>query len=225
MLRILEELLSIGRCGGCGAPGSAWCAACASVRPDVQWHRIDVQLFVCTAFEYRGPVGRTLVSWKERQQRDARIRVERWFAAGIGPMLDRRPDLVCVPIPSSPSNDRIRGTRMLHDVLEAIGVPMSDALHATRSRRDQAGLSRVERYENLRDALQWTGDTDRPLLLVDDVVTSGATVRAAGAAVAAAHGRVWAAFGLTRRGQLAPVAPPVRGVRLQRPSKEVHRER
>lgn len=223
MLNILKELLALPRCTGCGATGPEWCDACALVLPDVQWHRIDTELLLCSAFPFAGPIRQTILDWKERQHRAAADRVERWFAAGLLPLLERRPELVCVPIPSSPANDRLRGTRMLHDVLGSIGVPFSDALVATRARRDQARLNRDEREANLHDALRWTGGSEHPLLLVDDVVTSGATMRAAAKALTVSGARVWAAFGLARRGHLTSVAP--RGQGLPLPRKEVHHER
>lgn len=225
MFHLIGELLSLPRCTGCGARGPEWCDTCAMTLPDVQWDRIDTDLLLCSAFQYTGPIRQTIVDWKERQHRAARQRVERWFAAALTPLLERRPEMLCVPIPSSPTNDRLRGTRVLHDVLRTIGVTYSDALESTRSRRDQAGLSREERAANLQDALRWRGSTDQPLLLIDDVVTSGATMRAAATALTVSGGHVWAGFGLARRGQLTSVAPRGQGLRLSRYDKEVHHGR
>lgn len=223
MISLLSELLALPRCTGCGASGPEWCNMCSRVLPEVRWHRIDSDLLLCTAFQFDGPIRKTIVDWKERQHRSATTRVEHWFAASLLPLLVRHPELVCVPIPSSPANDRMRGARVLHEVLHRVGVPYSDGLVATRARRDQAGLNRAERAANLQDALRWTGPVDRPLLLVDDVVTSGATMRAAAQALTVSGGHVWAAFGLARRGRIAPVAPAVQGLRL--PCQEVHHER
>lgn len=208
MFQFVKELLALPRCTGCGATGPEWCDTCALVLPDVRWQRIDAELLLCTAYSFEGPIRQTVVDWKEHQHRAARERVERWFAAGLIPLLDRRPELLCVPIPSSPSNDRLRGSRMLHDALRAIGVPYCDGLEPTRSRKDQAGLNKEQRFRNVRDAMRWTGASDRPLLLVDDVVTSGATICAAAAAVTVGGGHVWAAFGLARRGSSGPVPAP-----------------
>lgn len=225
MFRHFRDLLALPRCTGCGASGPEWCDACALVLPEVQWHRIDTELLLCSAFPYAGPIRQTIVDWKEHQHRAARLRVERWFSAGLTPLLARRPELVCVPIPSPPANERLRGAQLLQELLHAIGVPYSDALVSTRARRDQAGLNRVQRAENLRDALQWNGSTGKPLLLVDDVVTSGATMRAAASALTVSGGHVWAAFGLARRGQLSSVVPRAKGLRLSGHDREVHHER
>lgn len=212
MQHLIHELLALPRCTGCAAIGPEWCDACALILPEVRWHRIDVTFGLCTAFQYAGPIQRTIIDWKEHQHRAARLRVERWFAAGLHPLVSEFDGVVCVPIPSSPRNDRLRGASVLRDAVVAAGVPVGNALISTRARRDQAGLTREERETNLRDAFTWrTGDA-RPVLLVDDVVTSGATMRAAATAIRDGGGTVRAAFGLARRGRLATVQAGNRGL-------------
>lgn len=183
------------------------------VLPDVQWQHLQSDLVLCSAFRYEGPIRKTIVDWKEQQHRAARIRVQQWFAAGLLPLLERRRDLLCVPIPSSPANDRLRGTSVLADVMKSLPIGIDTGLSSARPRRDQAGLSRVERIENLHNAFTWNSQTMRPMLIVDDVVTSGATMRAAAAAIRAGGGHVWGAFGLARRGIPTPVVSRPEGIR------------
>ena len=180
--------------------------------PDVRWHLIGTELPLCTAFQYAGPIRKTIIDWKEQQHAPAQDRVRRWFAAGLQPLFDLVPELECVPIPSSPANDRLRGGAMLTEVLRETGVPVSAGLISARARRDQAGLSRTEREQNLNGAFSWRGGGEVSVLIVDDVVTSGATMRAAAEAVRTDGGRVWAAFGLARRGRLATVQAPPKGI-------------
>ena len=56
-------------------------------------------------------------------------------------------------------------------------VETASWLVSARARRDQVGLSRGDRDANLRGTLRWTGPSDRRVILVDDVLTSGATLR------------------------------------------------
>ena len=212
MLHLLRDVLALPRCTGCGAHGPEWCDRCALRLPEVRWHRIDVELPLCTAFQYDGPVRKTIVDWKEHQHAAARARVRNWFHVGLRPLIDQMPNLRCVPIPSSPTNDRLRGGAVLTEVLRATGLPVSDALVAARVRKDQAGLARVERERNLHNAFAWHGSDGAPVLLVDDVVTSGATMRSAARAVHAGGGHVWAGFGLARRGRLATIQSTQEGL-------------
>jgi len=63
---------------------------------------------------------------------------------------------------------------------EKLGIPvLSDSVIRKRNTRTQTGLSREERRKNVKDAFKLTGKVDlkgRRLLLVDDVLTTGATV-------------------------------------------------
>jgi predicted amidophosphoribosyltransferase len=210
MFRVVTELLALPRCTGCGAHGPEWCDRCALLLPDVRWHLIDHELPLCTTFPYDGPIRRTIIDWKEQQHRAAATRIATWFRVGLEPLLDSRPDIVCVPIPSSPANDRLRGGAVLTEVLQSAGLPISTALIAARARNDQSGLSRSEREMNMHDAFSWTGNAT--VVIVDDVVTSGATMRAAARAIRTCGGRVWAGFGLARRGRLATIQASGQGI-------------
>ena len=203
MHRLLQGLLALPHCVGCGVSGIEWCPTCAAVEPDLQWHLLANTRWSCTAFPFIDPVRSTIIAWKEHQRAFARQQVTTWFEGALVPLLDR--EVICVPVPSPPRNDRLRGSRMLLDVLRSIGIPVTDALRSARPRRDQAGLSRPARYENLRDAFEWRSHESRPIVIVDDVVTSGATIRAAVDAVRGAGGDVRGAFGLARRGHLGSV--------------------
>lgn len=63
---------------------------------------------------------------------------------------------------------------------EKLGIPaLSDSVIRKRNTRTQTGLSREERRKNVKDAFKLTGKVDlkgRRLLLVDDVLTTGATM-------------------------------------------------
>lgn len=201
-------------------PGPEWCDSCSMHLPDVRWHDLGHGVLLCSAFGFVGPIRKTIIDWKEQQHRAARRRVQRWFAAGLLPLTAQRPDVVCIPIPSSPRNDRHRGARVLHDAVAAIGVEVGTGLISARSRKDQTGLTRGERIENMHNAFTWISDDPRPVLLIDDVVTSGSTLRAAATAVRGNGGHVWASFGLARRGNLTSVVSRPEGLRLSCSDKE-----
>jgi predicted amidophosphoribosyltransferase len=92
-----------------------------------------------------------------------------------------------VPVPSSKPSQRRRGRSFVVDLVSQIsqrtGIPMIDCLQLSRRVQDQSGLHRDERAINLAGAFSLTSQARGELILVDDVVTTGATLREAARAV------------------------------------------
>jgi predicted amidophosphoribosyltransferase len=126
-----------------------------------------------------------------------------------------------VPVPSRPSVVRRRGhdpmlrvARRAASRLRRDGVPVVVARPLrTRGRvRDQAGLGAEDRRTNLAGAFACrrpAGPSARPVVVVDDVLTTGATAREAQRALEAAGHRVLgiATIAATRRRSSAPPHP------------------
>lgn len=149
---------------------------------------------------YRGELGRLV--------RAAKYRPDRRLLAVIGTALGRRlaasltePAGVWLVVPVPGDRRRLRRRGVDHALLLATAVASAlgrravvrPGLHRARWTRPQAGLSDTERRANLEGAIAWRlgplGGT--PVVLVDDVLTTGATARACRAALAAAGaGRV-----------------------------------
>ncbi len=88
-----------------------------------------------------------------------------------------------LPVPSHPKRTRQRGydqTLLLARRLSHhLGVPLFTHLRRTRHTAPQFGLNREQRRHNLRDAFQLRREellAGKSVLLVDDVMTTGATV-------------------------------------------------
>jgi predicted amidophosphoribosyltransferase len=64
--------------------------------------------------------------------------------------------------------------RLARGVARELGLPCRALMRTTRQTRDQAGLGRAERAVNLAGAFEARASGGR-ILLVDDVITTGAT--------------------------------------------------
>jgi predicted amidophosphoribosyltransferase len=94
-----------------------------------------------------------------------------------------------VPIPSNKQSQRRRGRRFIVDLTKTISqttsIGISDCLQVSRKVSDQSGLTKAQRISNMQGAFSLKsgvilrGDA----ILIDDVVTTGATLREAARAL------------------------------------------
>ena len=147
-----------------------------------------------------GPLGDVLASY--------------WWRASL-------PVHVIVPVPLHKARLRQRGYNqsllLARSLGERIGIPLEeDALVRERDTRSQIGLSREERWTNVWGAFRcrFGGLRGANVLLIDDVLTTGATLEASSAALLEAGVRgVWS-LTLTRGGASASMMPPARRIRI-----------
>jgi predicted amidophosphoribosyltransferase len=92
-----------------------------------------------------------------------------------------------VPIPSRPAVSRLRGrqfiSQMSHRLTEATHLPTFEHLVHHRKVRDQSSLDAQARFRNLDGALKSLGYLSGKAILVDDLVTTGSTLREAARAL------------------------------------------
>lgn len=192
-------------CAGCAEGGTRWCGGCAHVLAEAAAEplgRCAPQPCpagfpkTAAAAAYDGVVRSTLLAHKER----GRLALVRPLAAALGAAvraLDLAPGpLVLVPAPSRRATVRARGqdhalrlARRTAQVLRQSGVEVSAAglLRPARELADQSGLDTASRAANLDGALRARRRLDGVrVVIVDDVVTSGATLVEAARALTAA---------------------------------------
>jgi ComF family protein len=183
-------------CSGCGREGPALCAECAPAF-DIRLGSVPgvpiglpaeipaplLQLEWCAPFT--GTTRRALHALKYDGERRiapfvGAAMARRWARAGAG-------GDVLVPVPASPDRVRDRGydqaALIAAEAGRRLGLPVLAALERTRATTAQFDLDRAERSSNLDRAFRvipmaLADVSGRWIVLVDDVVTTGATLAA-----------------------------------------------
>ncbi|MBN1334498.1 MAG: ComF family protein [Deltaproteobacteria bacterium] len=176
-------------CVSCGAlagegPIPHLCASCAEALPRSAWPlatRIPCLKSAWCLLPYEGLGGQLVRRGKYGGREVLLAELAEYTARAAAPVLPLVGAVVAVPSP--PARVAARGFSAPHllagAVARRLGVPHVRALHRHRGPR-QAGLARRARGANVAGAFTLSGPfVDEPvLLLVDDVVTTGATASA-----------------------------------------------
>lgn len=231
----LAELVLPTECGGCGAGGSRWCPECADdlrrrtyavprpTRPTPSPAGLPP---VVAAADYEGSLRALVVAVKDGGRHDLARLLVPLLGAGLAGRVERG-DVLVVPMPSAPAAIRRRGGDILTELTRSAlrghpagPIEVCSLLRATRRVADQSRLDSRARAANLAGAYavparHTSRVVGRQVLLVDDVLTTGATLTEGARALHEAGGEVLgavviAATRLRGTGGAASVAPPRR---------------
>lgn len=198
------------QCGGCGAPATRWCPACAAVwdvaadQPHVVTPRFDPGVPVFGLGRYAGPRRAAIVALKEHGRRDLVAPLARALALGIHRLNNWgivQAPLVVVPAPTRRLAARRRGGDPVTRIAVAATAAQPDltvvrALRTAALVHDSVGLGTAARERNIVGRVRLTARPAGEVLLVDDVVTTGATAREAVRVLGAGGVRVTAVLAL-----------------------------
>jgi predicted amidophosphoribosyltransferase len=188
---VLDLVLPL-ECGGCGVPSTRWCDACARdlrVRPDephLITPRVNPALPVFSLGRYAGARRNAIVAVKEHGRADLIAPLGAALGEGIARLLTWGVIGLAVTVVPAPTR-RLAARRRGGDPVTRMALTATaDCRHATvvqalRMRalvRDSVGLSSAARQRNVagrvrlcRPSAGFVGD----VVVVDDIVTTGAT--------------------------------------------------
>ena len=139
---------------------------------------------IIALFPYEAEYRKAILRWKYRGIRK--------YARGFAELLSNEINFsayeqaVFIPIPLAPSRKRKRGYNQALDLAKALGlltqIPVVDCLVRHKDTRPQSQCTREERQHNIKNTMsikKYICDEPKSILLIDDIYTTGSTIREA----------------------------------------------
>ncbi|WP_375002823.1 ComF family protein [Aeromicrobium sp. CTD01-1L150] len=198
-------------CPVCERASRSVCASCAPlIAPEPVVVR-QQPVRIVAAGEHRDALRLTVVAWKEQPRLALTPMLAHLVAASTCELVGPSRPVALVPVPASRRSRRARGADVVDrlavgsaSLLRRLGldVRVCRALRMRHQTRDQSGLGARERAANLAGAFRAVparGLLGREVVIVDDVVTTGATVHEAARALRVAGVAVLGAAAVSAR--------------------------
>jgi ComF family protein len=190
----LLDLLMPPACVACGRSGALVCHRClaglqaaskpadAFLAPDAGTVVGDALSLAVAAFSYSGPMRRTLAALKYTGAARLAPILARAAVPAAGRLVAISGPATLVPVPVHRERRRARGYNqaelLARELAKRSSLPFADLLVRVRPTTKQHRLNRVARLHNLRGAFAATGRSPPAVILVDDIITTTATLEA-----------------------------------------------
>lgn len=216
MRKLIEALLDAvapRRCPGCNDVSAGdWCTACGVPEPLLDAGAI-CGVPVAVAGLYGGALARAITRFKYEPRPELAGPLGRLLVA-VAQRLPSSADSLWVPVPLHFERLVERGFNqsalLARELARATRRPLATrVLQRARDTGHQAALGRAERATNVRNAFQVRSVKVGRVVLVDDVVTTGATAEACILALAEKGVRVESVLALARTAGKAEIRGPL----------------
>jgi ComF family protein len=212
----LLDLLLPPACLGCRRHGTLLCRHClAALRapsaPEDRFAGPDAGVVIgqhvalaVSAFAYEGPLRRALSQLKYEGAGRAAPVLARTCLPAFRSLLAVSGPATLTPVPIHVERQRARGynqaTLIANELGAATGLPVRELLVRARSTTKMHRLDRAGRLRNLRGAIDVARGAQAPAvaIVVDDIITTSATLDACAATLLGAGSRVVYGFALAR---------------------------
>jgi predicted amidophosphoribosyltransferase len=186
---VLTDLVLPLECGGCGAPSTRWCDACAKAlavradQPVLITPRLDPGVPVFSLGRHAGVRRAAIIAAKEHGRTDLARPLGAALGVGLCHLVAWRivdTPVTLVPGPTRGSAARRRGGDPVTRMALTAALPGAIVVQALRMRaftRDSVGLSAGARQANIAGRVRVRKPVSGEVVLIDDVVTTGATAR------------------------------------------------
>jgi predicted amidophosphoribosyltransferase len=185
-IQSLQEIIFPSRCLGCGQLGLEICSLCRkNWHPHIyrQWSQHLPTFPIYSAVTYSPIAGKVLLAAKENNLVIADQLIYKALGHSLTFALREIGGDFLIPIPSRRSVARSRGRQFIaaltYQLSAETGLPAYENLEHTRRVRDQSSLDAKSRFHNLDGSIKSLNFLSGKAIVIDDLVTTGATLQEA----------------------------------------------
>ena len=182
-LKSLQEIIFPVRCLGCSALGLEICSQCRSKwNPHIyrSWSRTSPYFPIFSSIQYSTVASKVLLAAKENNIKLADDLLVQALQRSFHFCAKERGVGVLVPIPSRHAVARSRGRQFITELSlrlsKGTGIETIEMLSHIRKVRDQSSLDAKQRLVNIEGSMKSLRYLSEKVILVDDLVTTGATI-------------------------------------------------